>query len=77
MKFAAVLWIVHFERLYYMRRYKMDYYKCDKCGRIFDEFELDFNFAQEKSITLCRKCKKEYQCKVDKVLVEFSERNKA
>ena len=55
----------------------MDYYKCDKCGRIFDEVEMDFKFAQEKSITLCRKCKKEYQRKVDKVLVEFSERSKA
>ncbi len=39
----------------------MDYYKCDKCGRVFDEFEMDFRFAQEEGVTLCQKCKEEYQ----------------
>jgi len=43
----------------------MDCYKCDKCGSIFDEFEMDFKFAQEEGVTLCRKCKEEYQCRVE------------
>ena len=38
----------------------MDYYKCDKCGKVFDEFEMDFKFAQEHKKTLCENCKKEY-----------------
>jgi len=43
----------------------MDYYKCDKCGRIFDEFEMDFKFTQEEGITLCQECKEEYQCRLE------------
>lgn len=38
----------------------MDYYKCEKCGKVFDEFEMDFKFAQEYKKTLCENCKKEY-----------------
>ena len=51
----------------------MDYYKCDKCGRVFDEFEMDYKFAQEESVTLCRKCKEEYQCRVE-MLKEYIEK---
>jgi len=36
----------------------MDYYKCEKCGKVFDEFEMDFKFAQEQKKTLCKDCKK-------------------
>ena len=43
----------------------MDYFKCDKCGRIFDEFEMDFKFAQERGITLCGKCTDEYITRVE------------
>ena len=43
----------------------MDCYKCDNCGYIFDEFEMDFNFAQQKGVTLCGKCKDEYLCRED------------
>ncbi len=43
----------------------MDIYMCDKCKRIFDEFEMDFKFAQEEGVTLCPKCKEEYQCKAE------------
>lgn len=48
----------------------MDYYKCEKCGKIFNEFDMDFRFAQEESVTLCQKCKEEYQCKVE-MMKEF------
>jgi len=43
----------------------MDYFKCDKCGRVFDEFEMDFKFAQDAKCTLCHKCRDEYQTKVE------------
>ena len=50
----------------------MDIYKCEKCEKIFDEFEMDFKFAQEEGITLCQKCKEEYQCRVE-MLKEYIE----
>jgi hypothetical protein len=38
----------------------VDYYKCDKCRKVFDEFEMDFNFSQKEGITLCGECKDYY-----------------
>jgi len=38
---------------------RMDYYKCDQCGKIFDEFEMNFKESQIDKRTLCDKCRKE------------------
>jgi DNA-directed RNA polymerase subunit RPC12/RpoP len=46
-----------------MGRIKMDYYKCENCGKIFDEFEMNFKRAQDTKETLCRKCIKEKEAK--------------
>ena len=35
----------------------MDYYKCEDCGKAFDEFEMDFKAAQEDKKTLCKDCR--------------------
>ena len=43
----------------------MDYFKCDKCGRVFDEFEMDFKFVQDAKCTLCRKCRDEYKTRAE------------
>lgn len=45
----------------------MDYYKCEKCGIIFDEFELNFNFAQIEGKCFCERCEKEYLNRKDEV----------
>jgi len=37
----------------------MDIYKCEGCGEIFDEFEMNFKAAQEDKKELCRKCRKQ------------------
>lgn len=36
----------------------MDYYKCEECGKIFDEFEMNYRAAQEDKKELCRACRK-------------------
>ena len=35
----------------------MDYYKCDECGKVFDEFEMNYKEAQKDKKTLCRECR--------------------
>lgn len=34
-----------------------DYYKCERCGEVFDEFEMNYKEAQIDKKTLCRKCR--------------------
>jgi hypothetical protein len=54
----------------------MDKFKCAKCGKIFDEFEADYNFMSRKGKELCPECiKKGYNtmsrcsiCQAPKVL---------
>ena len=35
----------------------MDYYKCEKCGKIFDEFEMNFRLAQTDKKCWCENCR--------------------
>ncbi len=35
-----------------------DYYKCESCGIVFDEFEMNYKAAQEDKKCLCAKCRK-------------------
>ena len=35
----------------------LDYYKCEECGRRFDEFEMNYAAAQEDKKCLCSKCR--------------------
>lgn len=35
----------------------MDYYKCEDCGCVFDEFEMNYRDSQIDKKTLCRKCR--------------------
>ena len=35
----------------------MDYFKCEKCGKVFDEFEMNFKAAQEDKRCWCRECR--------------------
>jgi formylmethanofuran dehydrogenase subunit E len=37
----------------------MDYYQCEKCGRVFDEFRMNFKYASENGKCLCEKCIKQ------------------
>lgn len=37
----------------------MDYFKCEKCGEVFDEFEMDFKYASEHGECLCKNCLEE------------------
>lgn len=37
----------------------MDYFKCERCGEVFDEFEMDFRYASEHGECLCKKCLEE------------------
>ena len=34
----------------------MDKFKCEKCGKIFDEFEADYNFMSTKGKEYCSEC---------------------
>ena len=34
----------------------MDYYKCDECGLVFDEFSMDFKYSSEHGKCLCNEC---------------------
>ena len=34
-----------------------DYYKCENCGKIFDEFEMNYKAAQIDKRELCRDCR--------------------
>ena len=36
----------------------MDYYKCENCGKVFDEFEMNYREAQIDKRTLCDSCRK-------------------
>lgn len=35
----------------------MDYYKCENCGEVFDEFEMNFSLAQIDKKCWCEKCR--------------------
>ena len=35
-----------------------DYYKCEQCGKVFDEFEMNYRDAQLDKQCLCRECRK-------------------
>lgn len=35
----------------------MDYYKCEQCGKTFDEFEMNYKAAQLDKKCLCRDCR--------------------
>lgn len=35
----------------------MDYYKCEECGKVFDEFEMNFKYAQIDKKQLCGSCR--------------------
>jgi hypothetical protein len=39
------------------RKIDMDYYKCEKCGEIFDEFEMNYRAAQIDKKCWCRACR--------------------
>jgi hypothetical protein len=36
----------------------MDYYKCENCGKMFDEFEMNYLMAQVDKKCLCDNCRK-------------------
>jgi len=36
----------------------MDYYKCEQCGKVFDEFEMNYKQAQIDKKCLCADCRK-------------------
>ncbi len=38
----------------------MDKFKCVKCGKIFDEFEADYNFMSKRGKELCPECIKTF-----------------
>ena len=35
----------------------MDYYICENCDKAFDEFEMNYNAAQEDKKVLCQECR--------------------
>ena len=35
----------------------MDYYKCEKCNKVFDEFEMNYRAAQADKKCLCSACR--------------------
>lgn len=35
----------------------MDYYKCEKCDKMFDEFEMNYRESQIDKRVLCEKCR--------------------
>lgn len=35
----------------------MDYYTCEKCGKIFDEFEMNYRLAQIDKKCWCDACR--------------------
>lgn len=37
----------------------MDYYKCERCGKIFDEFAMNYKAAQTDKKCLCNECRAE------------------
>ena len=37
----------------------MDYYKCEQCGKTFDEFEMNYKAAQTDKKCLCGDCRSE------------------
>ena len=37
----------------------MDYYTCENCGKVFDEFEMDFRMAQIDKKCLCEECREQ------------------
>lgn len=36
----------------------MDYYKCEVCKTVFDEFEMNYRSTQEDKQILCNKCRR-------------------
>ena len=34
-----------------------DTYRCEECGKVFDEFEMNYRAVQEDKKTLCRNCR--------------------
>ena len=38
-----------------------DYYKCKKCGKVFDEFEMNYLYASTNGVCLCHECIKEIE----------------
>jgi DNA-directed RNA polymerase subunit RPC12/RpoP len=48
----------------------MDIYKCEKCEKIFDEFEMDYKQAQIDKKELCDYCRKQL------IAAERAERSK-
>jgi len=43
---------------------EMDYYKCEKCGCTFDEFEMNYVAAETDKKCLCRKCRDKLKKKI-------------
>ena len=39
----------------------MDYYKCENCGKMFDEFEMNYRAAQVDKKCWCRACRESAQ----------------
>ena len=33
-----------------------DYYKCEQCGKVFDEWEMNYKYASEHGKCLCSVC---------------------
>jgi len=33
-----------------------DYYKCEECGTVFTEWEMNFKYASENGKCLCQEC---------------------
>ena len=42
----------------------MDYYKCENCGKVFDEFEMNYRAAQVDKKCWCRACREAAQHRV-------------
>lgn len=39
----------------------MDYYKCENCSKVFDEFEMNYRAAQVDKKCWCRACREAVQ----------------
>ena len=40
-----------------------DYYKCEKCSKVFDEFEMNYRASQIDKKELCRSCREKQKAK--------------
>ena len=43
----------------------MDYYKCEKCGKVFDKFEMNYIAAYIDKHCWCRDCREKVKMKVE------------